>query len=39
MLDIPRGKNVFAKSAEHLFSAFYSIIQATTFRANMQNPG
>lgn len=39
MLDTPWGKSVFAKTAEHLFSAFYFIIQATTLRANMQNSG
>lgn len=32
-------KMFFAKGAEHLFSAFYFIIQAITFRANVQNPG
>lgn len=39
MLAVLWGKNVFAKSTELLFRAFYLIIQATTFRVNMQNHG
>lgn len=39
MLAVSWGKNVFAKSNELLFRAFYFIIQATTFRATTQNYG
>lgn len=39
MLTVPWGETVSAKSTELLFRAFYFIILATTFRANMQNHG
>lgn len=39
MLTVPWGKIVFAKSTELLFRALNFNIQATTFRANMQNHG